>query len=421
MFVDAAKLHARAGDGGAGAVSFRREAHVDRGGPDGGDGGHGGDVYVEADPQLSSLLAFRDHPFRRAEDGRHGQGGRRHGAAGADCIVALPVGTVVRDRDGRVVADLAAPGVRVLVARGGRGGAGNARFLSNRRRAPTFAEQGEAGEEFWFDLELKLAADVALVGQPNVGKSSLVAALSNARPKIGDYPFTTLVPTLGVVRLPDGTDFVLADIPGLIEGASEGRGLGHAFLRHVERAAVLALVVPLDEEDGHAGVLQVHEELGKYLPALAARPAVVVGTKCDLVTEEVARARAAAAAEAMGVPLAGVVSSATRQGLRALAVRLGAEVTRARAEVAAAPTRVLLRPGPRYEYTVARGRAGFVVEGRDALRAVALSDLTVPEAMAIAEARLRRMGVMRRLRRLGAREGDVVTIGGLSFTYHEDA
>jgi len=420
VFVDQAKLHARAGDGGAGAVSFRREAHVDRGGPDGGDGGKGGDVYVEADPQMSSLLAFRDHPFRRAEDGRHGQGGRRHGAAGADCIVKLPVGTVVHDRDGTVVADLGEPGLRVLVARGGRGGAGNARFLSNRRRAPGFAEQGEAGEEIWFDLQLKLAADVALVGQPNVGKSSLVAALSNARPKIGDYPFTTLVPTLGVVRLPDGSDFVLADIPGLIEGASEGRGLGHAFLRHVERASVLALVVPLDDEAGLAGALQVHTELERYLPALAERRRVVVGTKCDLVAGALAHERAVAAAAAIGVPLAGIVSCTQHLGLSELARRLGGEVAQVRAEAVTAPIRVLLRPQPRYEYQVARRHAGFVVEGRDALRAVAFSDLTLPETLAIAEARLRRMGVMRRLRRLGAREGDPVWIGGHSFTFHED-
>jgi GTP-binding protein len=421
VFVDQAKLHARAGDGGAGAVSFRREAHVERGGPDGGDGGKGGDVYVEADPQLSSLLSFRDHPFRRAEDGRHGQGGRRHGASGADCIVALPVGTVVRDRDGTIVADLCEPGLRVLVARGGRGGAGNARFLSNRRRAPGFAEQGEPGEELWLDLELKLAADVALVGQPNVGKSSLVAAMSNARPKIGDYPFTTLVPTLGVVRGPEGSDFVLADIPGLIEGASEGRGLGHAFLRHVERARVLALVVPLDDEDGAARIVQVHAELERYLPALAGRPRVLVGTRCDLVSEAVGRARAEAAAAAVGVPLAGIVSSTQRRGLGELARRLAGEVAKARAEAATAPVTVVLRPQPRYEYQVTRRQGGFVVEGRDALRAVAFSDLTLPETLAIAEARLRRMGVMRRLRRLGAREGDPVWIGAHSFTYHEDS
>ncbi|MGH8989292.1 MAG: Obg family GTPase CgtA, partial [Acidimicrobiales bacterium] len=222
-FVDEAQLHAKAGDGGAGAVSFRREAHVARGGPDGGDGGHGGDVWLVADPNQASLLGFKDHPFRRAGDGNHGSGKRRHGLRGADLAVPVPVGTVVRERSGGVVGDLAAPGDRWLVAEGGQGGRGNARFLSNARRAPAFAEQGEHGQECWLDLELKLVADVALVGFPNAGKSTLISAVSSARPKIADYPFTTLVPNLGVVKAGD-TTFTVADVPGLIEGASEGRG-----------------------------------------------------------------------------------------------------------------------------------------------------------------------------------------------------
>jgi len=242
-FIDESGLHVKAGDGGAGQVSYRREAHVPKGGPDGGDGGKGGDVWLVADRNVASLLAFRDHPHRRATDGVHGQGKRKHGRNGEDINVAVPEGTIVKDQDGRLLADLVHEGDRYLSAEGGRGGRGNARFLSNRRRAPSFAEQGEVGQEHWLKLELKLMADVALVGFPNVGKSTLISVISAAKPKIADYPFTTLEPNLGVVRVDDTTDFIVADIPGLIEGASEGQGLGHQFLRHVERARVLCILL----------------------------------------------------------------------------------------------------------------------------------------------------------------------------------
>ena len=245
-FVDECNINVKAGSGGAGCVAFRREAHVSRGGPDGGDGGDGGAVWFVADRNVASLLAFRDHPHRRADDGSHGSGSNKHGARGRDLEVAVPEGTVVLDHDtGEPLADLLHHGDRWLAAEAGRGGRGNARFLSNRRRAPRFAEQGEPGEERWLRLELKLLADVAIVGFPNVGKSTFISRVSAARPKIADYPFTTLEPNLGVVRMDDDFEMVLADIPGLIEGASEGKGLGHRFLRHVERARVLLVLVDL--------------------------------------------------------------------------------------------------------------------------------------------------------------------------------
>src|SRR5262245_40150816 len=289
QFVDEAQLNVRGGDGGAGCVSFRREGPVAKGGPNGGDGGQGGDVWLVADHNVASLLAFRDHPHRRADNGVHGKGKDMHGRAGGDEVVVGPEGTVIHDLDtGEVLAELWNHGDRWRAAVGGRGGRGNARFLTNRRRAPTFAEQGEHGEERWLRLELQLMADVALVGFPNVGKSTLISVISAAKPKIADYPFTTLEPNLGVVRLDDETEFVVADIPGLIEGASEGKGLGHQFLRHVERARVLCLMVDLAALDGASPAEQERvllAELANYRPELLTRPRLVAGTKADLVAE----------------------------------------------------------------------------------------------------------------------------------------
>jgi len=251
QFVDECQLNVRGGDGGAGCVSFRREGPVVMGGPNGGDGGNGGDVWLVADHNVASLIAFRDHPHRRAGNGAHGKGKDLHGKRGESIEVAVPEGTIVSDMyTGEVLAELYRHGDRFLAAAGGRGGRGNARFLTNQRRAPSFAEQGEHGEERWLKLELQLMADVALVGFPNAGKSTLISVISAAKPKIANYPFTTLVPNLGVVTVDEGTSFVVADIPGLIEGASEGKGLGHQFLRHIERARVLCLLIDLAPMDG---------------------------------------------------------------------------------------------------------------------------------------------------------------------------
>ncbi len=423
-FVDEAQVHVRAGDGGAGAVSFRREAHVSRGGPDGGDGGRGGDVYLEATASLASLLAFRDHPHRRAESGAHGGGARRHGRAGRDLVVPVPVGTVVRGTGGEILADLTSPGDRLRAAEGGRGGAGNARFLTNRLRAPAFGEQGEVGEERWLDLELKLVADVALVGFPNCGKSTLIARISSARPKIADYPFTTLEPHLGVVRLAGGagavargaTEFVVADVPGLVEGASEGRGLGHRFLRHVERSRALVVMVDLAPGEGRAPADQARvlaDELGRFSRDLVARPRVIVGSRADTVPKAARPCPGDYGGELE-------ISSVTGEGIAELVGRLGALVEDARrgaGSAVAAP--VVHRPVPE-GVVVRREGAGFVVLGRAAERAVGLSDLTDPDAAALVQRRLRRLGVDRALARAGARPGDDVRIGKLSFTYSED-
>ena len=420
-FVDESQIHVKGGNGGAGAVSFRREAHVSRGGPDGGDGGRGGDVVLEATTNLSSLLSFVDHPHRRAGDGGHGGGKKRHGRNGPDLLVPVPVGTVVRHPNGDVLADLASAGDRYLAAAGGRGGRGNARFLSNRLRAPAFAEQAELGEEYWLSLELELMADVALVGFPNAGKSTLVSRISAAKPRIADYPFTTLEPHLGVVRVggksrqdPSAVEFVVADIPGLIEGASEGKGLGHKFLRHLQRARVLLVLADLGEDEGRAPADQVRillEELRRYRPELLDRPRIIVGSRADRRPPE----DAAADLAEFGGELE--ISAVVGTGLPRLLGRLATVVEEARAE-SPSPRQVAVVHRPEPEgVTVNREGSVFVVTGREAARAVAVSDLTNAEALDHVHRRLKRLGVDRALTRAGARDGDAVRIGELSFTY----
>ena len=424
-FVDEAQLHVKAGNGGAGAVSFRREAHVSKGGPDGGDGGNGGDVWLVATTDVASLLAFRDHPHRRASDGTHGGGKKRHGRAGADTTVGVPQGTVVRTLSGDTVADLALVGERWMAARGGRGGRGNARFLSNRRRAPSFAEQGEVGEERWLDLELKLMADVALVGLPNAGKSTLISRISAARPRIADYPFTTLEPNLGVVRTgpsPDQTDMVVADVPGLVAGASAGKGLGHRFLRHVERARVLVVMVDLAPMDGTPAADQERillQELGRYRPELLERPRLVVGSKVDLLGPDPERPSVDGSSSPDWEPAARI-SAVTGAGLGPFVARLGKLVKEARAAEAPLQSVVVHRPEPEGVDVERSDDGGFVVRGRPAERAVAVSDLTDAQALDYVQHRLHRLGVDRALARAGAREGDVVRVGAFTFTYEPD-
>jgi GTP-binding protein len=435
-FVDEAQLHVKAGDGGAGAVAMRREAHVDKGGPDGGDGGRGGNVWLVATTNQSSLLPFRDHPHRGADNGGHGGGKKKHGARGKDLEVPVPVGTRARRADGTLLADLANAGDRWMAGEGGRGGRGNASFLSNSRRAPTFAEQGEKGLEAWFDLELALVADVALVGFPNVGKSTLISRISAARPKIADYPFTTLEPHLGVVRADDETNYTVADIPGLVEGAAEGKGLGHQFLRHITRARALVILVELDPVTGVPPAEQhrvLVDELRRYRPELLDRPRLVVGSKADMVApgdlpapapaETFDRGEADADTGADGGEFRPdlVISSITGQGIPALIGRLATLVTTARtAEPEADGTIVIHRPLPD-GFTVERlGEHEFAVSGKVAERAVALNDVTTDEAADYVQSRLRRLGVDRALAKAGARDGDTVHIAELSFTWYRD-
>lgn len=396
-------MEVRAGDGGAGVASFQRRKGRPSGKPIGGSGGRGGDVYLEANPEMSTLLQYERLPHQRAGSGSHGEGELRHGRDGDDLVLAVPLGTVVTDEAGTVIADLAAEGQRVLVAKGGRGGMGNAAFVGKARRAPTYAEQGEFGEEKTLFLELKLVADAALVGFPNAGKSTLISAVSAARPKVADYPFTTLQPHLGVVAIDDRV-FVLADIPGIISGAAEGKGLGLEFLRHIERARVIVYLLdpsPLQTLNEAEQLEALRAELAAYSIELSQRPVLVVVSKADLMTEP--------------PPLdALVVSSATGQGLNPLLHAIADAVAAAERDAPVRPGYQLHRPGAP-PFQIAQEGATWVVTGREVERAIALDDLTVPEAADVVAQRLERLGVDVALKRLGAEPGDEVRIGEVVF------
>jgi GTPase len=396
-------------------VSFRREGPVVMGGPNGGDGGNGGDIWLVADHNVASLLAFKDHPHRRADRGVHGKGKDMHGRRGASLVIHVPIGTKASDLyTGEVYAELNNQGDRWLAAAGGRGGRGNHKFLSNRRRAPSFAEQGEHGEDRWLKLELRLMADVALVGFPNVGKSTLISVISAAKPKIADYPFTTLEPNLGVVRLDDDTEFIVADIPGLIEGASEGKGLGHQFLRHVERARVLCFMLDLTPSNDVWPSEQLRillQELGNYQPDLLDRPRVVVGTKSDMVQD--------GDLEVMEWD-GDVVSAITGDGVSSLVGKMAALVHDERQAVKYDDGLIVIRPEPSGAIVERLVDGEFRLVGREVERVVALNDVTTPEALGYIDFRLEKLGVPKMLAKAGAVEGDVIWIGDFSFDYQPD-
>jgi GTP-binding protein len=417
MAFDTAKLWVRAGDGGAGVISFRREKFVPEGGPDGGDGGRGGSVYVFAEKGASTLRAYQHRRHIRAEPGGKGGGNHRHGKKGADVRLPVPPGTLVYDDGtGELLADLAEPGAEVMVARGGRGGLGNSHFKTSTNQAPRIAQKGEPGEERWTRLELKLIADVGIVGFPNAGKSTLLASVSRAQPKIADYPFTTLEPHLGVVEVDEDT-FVVADIPGLIEGAHQGVGLGHSFLRHVERTRVLIHLVDGGVEDPFRTFDAINEELELFDPKLRAKPQVVALNKIDLPD---VRARLPELVGRFGEHglEAMPISAATGEGVRELMRRVGALLRRERARVAletpaagAVEPVPVLRPAAVDAYEVTPEPVGFRVTGKRVERAVAMTDLANEEAVAFLRRVLDRMGVTAALERAGVKPGDPVRFG----------
>lgn len=449
MFIDKVRIYVKGGDGGAGCMSFRREAHVPKGGPDGGDGGHGGNVVVQADIGVSSLIDYRFKHHFKAERGTHGKGSRMHGARGEDLVLKVPVGTVVHEyfeetkETGELIADLTHDGERVTVAPGGVGGRGNIHFVTSTRRAPAFAELGEPAAEGWIELEMKLMADAALVGMPSAGKSSLIAKMSAARPKIADYPFTTLVPNLGVATSGD-LSFVVADIPGLIEGAHEGRGLGHEFLRHIERTALIVHVVDLTGDWEGRDPLEdydiINRELALYKRELDDRPRIVVANKIDVAGTDEVCARLAERVRADSVAAAGgdefapspidpklyCISALTGKGVDSLKAAIATkvhELRKAAREQASAEIQYdhiweHKREARDRRFTVTRESSGaFRVAGGQVERMVVQTDWENEEAVTFLQHRLKRLGVDDALRRAGAVDGDEIRIVGRAFEY----
>jgi GTP-binding protein len=428
MLYDKARIFVQAGGGGDGCLSFRREAHVPHGGPDGGDGGHGGDVVLVCDDSLRDLQSYKRRAHYKARRAAHGEGALRHGADGPPLEVRLPPGTQVGSWDGSTH-DLLVPGQRVVVARGGAGGRGNKRFATSTRQAPRLAERGLPGEEGWLDLRLKLLADVGLVGLPNAGKSSLLARMTRAAPKVAAYPFTTLEPVLGTLEGAE-RQLVVADIPGLIEGASEGAGLGHDFLAHVERTRLLVHVLdlaPVDGSDPVANHATIEDELRAHDPRLAVLPRLLALSKADLVPAQAAEAAAVSWRERLGpdVPVL-VTSAATGQDVDALAAELlrrvplaGAAEEDAVALAEPVAEHRLFRPAAGRGFSVRRtGERSFRVEGDAVHRLLARHDLDNDEALAHVEQRLRRMGVIGALEHEGFEPGDDVEIAGIEFELH---
>lgn len=422
MFTDHARIYVKAGDGGAGALSFRHEKYVPRGGPDGGNGGRGGHVILEVSRQLNTLQDYRYKHHFAAPPGGRGGGSRRHGKDGIDLVLLVPPGTVVKDEAGVTLADLITPGQRVQVAIAGRGGRGNASFKSATRQTPRFAELGEPGEARWIALELKLIADVGLLGLPNAGKSTLLSASSAARPKIADYAFTTLEPMLGVVQLADDASFVMADLPGLIEGASTGAGLGLQFLRHVERTRVVIHVLDAsagDQEQLWRDYQQVRAEVKAYNPVLARRPQLIALNKMDAIAEPsdvLALRQRLVKLRRRSFP----ISAATGEGVQELlwaAFRALQRKPRAGDTEPIPALKVYHGPLDAEPFTIEAEDGGFRVSGTQLERLLAMTDLTNPEALSHFQRMLDRWGLNEALARHGASGGEAVRIRDVEFLY----
>ena len=422
MFIDEATVRVRGGCGGSGVIHFISNRNAPRGGPDGGTGGPGGAVILRASPSVSTLYPFRNRPLFAAEDGVNGARNTRHGARGEDRIVLVPVGTLIRDPvTGETVSDLAQPGDEIVVAHGGEGGRGNSRFVTSTRQAPRICERGLPGESRTLKLELKLIADVGIIGYPNVGKSSLISAISGKKAKVADYPFTTITPNLGVVDVDGRHQFVAVDIPGLIEGAHEGKGLGDRFLRHVERTRLFVHMVDLaalDDHDPVEDLRRINEELGAFNPVLAERPQIVAGNKIDLIgDEDVANARDRFRAEGIEVH---PISVATRAGLQELVLQTYRELEQLKAEnadggVALPIRRKVYRFQGETGFRVDRDGDGFVVSGEVVENVVRKLVLDSRDAMKYMSDRLEKMGVIKELRKRGFTTGDTVRIGEAEF------
>ncbi len=425
MFLDKAKIYIKAGDGGDGCISFRREKYVPEGGPNGGDGGRGGSVVLEVDESLRTLVDFKYRRHYKAPRGVHGRGSNMHGKNAQDLVLKVPPGTLVKDADtGELLADLVTPGQQYLAVAGGRGGKGNARFLSNRNKAPRIAENGEPGPEMWLELELKLLADVGLAGYPNAGKSTLISAVSAARPKIADYPFTTLTPNLGVVQA--GQDsFVMADIPGLIEGAHQGAGLGHDFLKHLERTRLIVHVVDVGssfeglERDPFGDWEKINEELVRYSVNFDRKHQVVAATKMDLpgAGERLEELKKRLPEDVEVFP----VSAVTGEGTRALVLRI-AELLKTIQEEIIHPVETfrVTRPEVEEKFIIeVDGDGVYVVSGKELTRQFIMNRMDTDEALMRFHNIIRKMGVLDALKEKGIQPGDTVRIMDMEFDYVE--
>ena len=421
--MDTARIQVKAGNGGNGCISFRREKYVPRGGPDGGDGGNGGNVAFVATLGMSTLIDLHHNPRQVAGNGGHGTGKQRDGADGADRIIKVPAGTIVRDYETQdILADLTVPDQTVIVARGGIGGKGNSRFKSSTFQAPRVAEKGEPGPEREISLEVKLIADVGLVGYPNAGKSTLLARTSAATPKIASYPFTTLIPNLGVVRIDREQNFVLADIPGLIEGAHKGSGLGHQFLRHIERTRMLIHVIDLSATDGRDPIEdyeQLNLELGHYNPMLTDLPQLIALNKTDIPKAEVNIARVQAYFDKRKVfPISAITGDGVDELMQQAYRSLQYLKTKARKETETTITfEDVLPPEPRERFELNKTQKGFVVSGDEPRRAVVMTDMENEQALMLLFRKLKKMGVINALIRAGVKEGDTILIDEFEFTY----
>ena len=419
VFFDEAKIYVRGGDGGNGCVSFRREKFVPFGGPNGGNGGKGGDVYLVASAHLNTLIQFQRKVHFKAERGEHGRGKDQFGKSGEDLFIQVPTGTVVFDAEtGELIADLTEDGQKALVARGGRGGRGNASFATPTNQAPRIAEKGEPGQERWLRLELRLIADVGIVGAPNAGKSTLLAAVSAARPKIADYPFTTLIPNLGVVEV-DGATFVMADIPGLIEGAHQGAGLGDKFLRHIRRTRVLVHLLDGAAPDPLADFAAINRELELFSPDLARKPQIVALNKMDLPEAQEKWPRVARALKRQGYD-ALAISAATGEGVQALLRQVAATLRELPAEPTPAPEQKVFRPKPDEDaFEIVREGGYWRVKGIKVERAAAMTNWDLDEAVLRFQRLLDGMGITEALREAGVGPGDTVVIGDAVLEWHD--
>ena len=423
MFTDYVKITAKAGNGGNGAISFRREKYVAAGGPDGGDGGKGGDIYFEVDPDSNTLIDFRYKKKFKAENGKNGEGAHKFGKNGEDLYIRVPIGTIVRDAEtNKVLADLSTPEQKALILSGGRGGKGNSHFATSTRQAPRFAQDGEKGEEKELILELKLLADVGLIGFPNVGKSTFLSMTTSATPKIADYHFTTLEPNLGVVKTDYGDSFVIADIPGIIEGASEGTGLGIQFLRHIERTRLLLHVIDVSGSEGRDPVQDfytINEELKKYSEKLSKRKQIIVANKIDVMQNEELYKNLEKVAKENSIDIF-KISAATGEGISELIKYVSATLkTLPKEDLIEITDKKVYTLKDEDEYTIQNVDGKFVIKGESVEKVMRRVNIADNESLYYFQKSLDNLGVNQKLKEMGIKEGDIVQIGDYELEWEE--